>query len=143
MVIIFDRIWKNQKKLAVGLNDVILTGLQQGRTVTEIAIGLHNWMGAMLKYKLEDDIIIFKKEYKVSSLEKTVKKFLSTFVTTKGAFGRNPNVAILVPKRARGAYIELLSQMTTQREFLLDSNTNLQEVLSKDGLHIFEVINNE
>lgn len=45
MVIIFDRIWKNQKKLAVSLNDVILTGLQQGRTVTEIAIGLHNRMG--------------------------------------------------------------------------------------------------
>lgn len=42
---IFDRIWKNQKKLAVSLNDVLLTGLQQGKTVTEIAIALHNRMG--------------------------------------------------------------------------------------------------
>lgn len=99
--------------------------------------------GAMLKYKLEDDIIVFRKEYDVSSLGKTIEKFLSTSVTTKGAFGGNPNVAILIPKGTRGAYIELLSQMPTQREFLLDSNTNLHEVLSKDGLHIFEVINNE
>ena len=39
------RLWKNQKKLAVSLNDVLLTGLQQGKTVTEIAISLHNRMG--------------------------------------------------------------------------------------------------
>lgn len=39
------RLWKNQKKLAVSLNDVLLTGLQQGKTVTEIAIALHNRMG--------------------------------------------------------------------------------------------------
>lgn len=39
------RLWKNQKKLAVSLNDVLLIGLQQGKTVTEIAIMLHNRMG--------------------------------------------------------------------------------------------------
>lgn len=39
------RLWKNQKKLAVGLNDLLLTGLQQGKTVTEIAVQLHNFMG--------------------------------------------------------------------------------------------------
>lgn len=39
------RLWKNQKKLAVGLNDILLTGLQQGKTVTEIAVNLHNFMG--------------------------------------------------------------------------------------------------
>lgn len=39
------RFWKNQKRLAVGLNDLLLTGLQQGKTVTEIAVSLHNFMG--------------------------------------------------------------------------------------------------
>lgn len=39
------RLWKNQKKLAVGLNDILLTGLQQGKTATEIAVSLHNFMG--------------------------------------------------------------------------------------------------
>lgn len=39
------RLWKNQKKLAVGLNELLLTGLQQGKTATEIAVSLHNFMG--------------------------------------------------------------------------------------------------
>lgn len=39
------RLWKNERKLAASLNDVLLTGLQQGKTVTEIAIMLHNRMG--------------------------------------------------------------------------------------------------
>lgn len=39
------RLWKNQKKLAVGLNNLLLTGLQQGKTATEIAVSLHNFMG--------------------------------------------------------------------------------------------------
>lgn len=39
------RLWKNQKKLAVGLNNILLIGLQQGKTTTEIAIRLHNFMG--------------------------------------------------------------------------------------------------
>ncbi len=39
------RLWKNQKKLTVGLNDLLLAGLQQGKTATEIAVSLHNFMG--------------------------------------------------------------------------------------------------
>ena len=39
------RLWKNQKKLAVGLNELLLTGLQQGKTITEIAVNMHNLMG--------------------------------------------------------------------------------------------------
>ena len=39
------RLWKNQKKLAVGLNNLLLAGLQQGKTTTEIAVNLHNFMG--------------------------------------------------------------------------------------------------
>lgn len=40
-----SRLWKNQKKLAVGLNDILLTGMQQGKTVTEMAVQLHNFVG--------------------------------------------------------------------------------------------------
>lgn len=39
------RLWKNQKKLVAVLNDILLTGLQQGKTVTEIAVSLHNIVG--------------------------------------------------------------------------------------------------
>lgn len=39
------RLWKNQSKLASTLNRVLLTGLQQGKTVTEIAVSLNSAMG--------------------------------------------------------------------------------------------------
>lgn len=39
------RLWGNQKKLAVGLNTILLTGMQQGKTVTETAVRLHNFVG--------------------------------------------------------------------------------------------------
>ena len=41
-----SRIWKNQKRLTVALNDQLLAGLQQGRTVTEIAVALNSIVGA-------------------------------------------------------------------------------------------------
>lgn len=43
------RLWKNQKKLAVGLNDILLIGLQQGKTTTEIAVKLHYFVGDCFK----------------------------------------------------------------------------------------------
>lgn len=39
------RLWKNQTKLAHNLNSLLLIGLQQGKTATEIAVALHNRMG--------------------------------------------------------------------------------------------------
>lgn len=39
------RLWKNQKKLVAGLDDILRTGLQQGKTATEMAVNLHNYMG--------------------------------------------------------------------------------------------------
>lgn len=38
------RVWKNTKVLAMNLNDILKTGLQQGKTVTEISIQLNNRM---------------------------------------------------------------------------------------------------
>lgn len=40
-----SRLWQNQKRLAVALNSTLLSGLQQGKTVTEIANSLHNIVG--------------------------------------------------------------------------------------------------
>lgn len=39
------RLWKNTAKLAAALNNKLLVGLQQGNTVTEIAIGINKVMG--------------------------------------------------------------------------------------------------
>lgn len=86
---------------------------------------------------------MFKKEYDIASLENPIKKFLNTSVTKSGVFGGNPNVAIIVPKRTKGVYIELLSEIRTQREILIRNNFYLNEILNKDGLHIYGVLKNE
>ncbi|MDU4910565.1 minor capsid protein [Clostridium baratii] len=39
-----ERLWKNTKVLAINLNDILITGLVQGKTVTEMAIQLNNRM---------------------------------------------------------------------------------------------------
>ncbi|EFO66229.1 ADP-ribosyltransferase [Lactobacillus iners] len=63
----------------------------------------------LLKSKLQQDIIVYRKEYYVKDLEKPINKFLSTSVTTRGALTGNPNIAIIVPKGTLGAYVEVLS----------------------------------
>lgn len=39
-----ERLWKNTKVLAMNLNDILTTGLTQGKTVTEMSIQLNNRM---------------------------------------------------------------------------------------------------
>lgn len=39
-----ERLWKNTKVLAMNLNDILTTGLVQGKTITEMAIKLNNRM---------------------------------------------------------------------------------------------------
>lgn len=39
-----ERLWKNTKVLAMNLNDILTTGLTQGKTITEMAIQLKNRM---------------------------------------------------------------------------------------------------
>ncbi|BFK81310.1 hypothetical protein I3900191A7_14550 [Clostridium baratii] len=39
-----ERLWKNTKVLAMNINDILTTGLVQGKTVTEMAIQLNNRM---------------------------------------------------------------------------------------------------
>ncbi|WP_391484552.1 ADP-ribosyltransferase [Lactobacillus iners] len=68
---------------------------------------------------------------------KAIDKFLSTSVTTKGVFGSNHNIAIIVPKGTLGAYVELLSQgeFKGQREFLFNTGLELEK-LEDNGLYI-------
>ena len=91
----------------------------------------------LLKSKLQQDIIVYRKEYYVKDLEKPINKFLSTSVTTRGALTGNPNIAIIVPKGTLGAYVELLSQgkFKGQREFLFNTGLELEK-LEDNGLYI-------
>lgn len=40
-----ERLWENQKRLAMALNSELLLGLQQGKTATEIAVAINGIMG--------------------------------------------------------------------------------------------------
>ncbi|MES5108980.1 hypothetical protein, partial [Lactobacillus iners] len=68
---------------------------------------------------------------------KAIDKFLSTSVTTKGVFGSNHNIAIIVPKGTLGAHVELLShgKFKSQREFMMNTGLELAK-LEDDSLYI-------
>lgn len=103
----------------------------------------YNIKQGVLKNKLKHDIIVYRTEENINRLNDNVKKFLSTSVTKRGAFGGKPNVAIIVPKGGNGAYIEPLAdgKYKYQREFLLNNEINLVKVLSDNDISIFEVRN--
>ncbi|WP_276882340.1 ADP-ribosyltransferase [Anaerococcus tetradius] len=98
---------------------------------------------SLLKNKLKHDIIVYRTEEDINRLNDDVKKFLSTSVTKKGAFGGKPNVAIIVPKDSNGAYIEPLAagSYKKQREFLLNRGIKLVKVFNDNDISIFEVKN--
>lgn len=103
----------------------------------------YNIEQGLLKNKLKHDIIVYRTEEDINRLNDNVKKFLSSSVTKKGAFGGKPNVAIIVPKGSNGAYIEPLAvgKYKYQREFLLNNGIILEKVLSNKDISIFEVRN--
>lgn len=99
----------------------------------------YNINQGLLKNELKHDIIVYRKEKFIDTLDGKVDKFLSTSVSKKGVIGGNPNVAIIVPKDSIGAYIENMSKLKRQREFLLNTNTKLNEVFRNKDFVILEV----
>lgn len=89
-----------------------------------------NIKNAILKNKSNYDIIVYRKDDFPNELSGVMDKFLSTSVTQKGTFGGEPNVAIIVPKQADGAYIEHLAQgnFKKQREFLINEGSKLKMI---------------
>ena len=95
---------------------------------------------AILKNKLNHDIIVYRSDINPDSLEGTVKKFLSTSVTKNGVLGGHPNVAIIIPKGTNGAYVEAIAHddFKKQREFLFNTNITLEKI-TNNGLDVFIV----
>lgn len=99
----------------------------------------YNINQGLLKNELKHDIIVYRKEKFIDTLDGKVDKFLSTSVSKKGVIGGNPNVAIIVPKGSVGAYIENMSKLKRQREFLLNTNTKLNVIFRNKDFVILEV----
>ena len=103
----------------------------------------NNIYNALLKYRTNKDIIVYRNDPNPKYLEGKTNKFLSTSVTQNGVFEKKPNVAIIIPKNTSGAYIENLSKMQKQREFLLNANNTLRKIHIDDDFAIYEVINDD
>ena len=75
-------------------------------------------------------------------LEGSSEKFTSTSVVPKATLGKKANVAIIIPKGSNGAYIEVLANdmYKKQREFLINSGSNLELIEMTDGLRIFRLM---
>ncbi len=84
--------------------------------------------GAISKFELKHDIICYRavgfnpvEGLKVGDIYKP-KQFLSSSVSKSGTLNGKYILEILTPKGSKGAYIELLSKYSKQREFLFDKD---------------------
>lgn len=102
---------------------------------------ISNIRNGLLKNKVSNDIIVYRKDKFPTELSGMSQKFISTSILPETTLTGKANVAIIVPKGTQGAYIEPLShsKYKNQLEFLLNMETNLIPVYDKNNLYIFRV----
>ena len=93
------------------------------------------------KFKLKDDIIVYRNDYYPRDLVGVSYKFTSTSVAPGAVIGKGPNVAIIVPKGSNGGYVELIADEAyrKQREFVINSGADLELVKKEAGLYIYKL----
>ena len=93
------------------------------------------------KFKLKDDIIVYRNDFYPDQLAKKNEKFLSTSVVPDATLRKQANVAIIVPKDSNGAYIELLAmdKYKKQREFVINRKSDLNLLSVQKGMYIYEL----
>lgn len=97
---------------------------------------------ALMKFKLNDDIIAYRNEMFPDRLQNGVfQKLTSTSVVPNAVLGRKANVAIIIPKGSNGGYIESLSdeRYKKQREFLINSGARFELVRQVGDLYIYRL----
>lgn len=101
---------------------------------------IYNIKNGLLKNTLEHDIIVYRYDKDVKNLSEPVFRFLSTSVTKKGAIGSKPNVAIIIPKGTKGAYVETIAHedYKNQREFLMNGGFELKKI-ANNGIDVYVV----
>lgn len=93
------------------------------------------------KFKLKDDIMVYRNDFYPDQLAKKNEKFLSTSVVPDATLRKQANVAIIVPKGSNGAYIELLAmdKYKKQREFVINRKSDLNLLSVQKGMYIYEL----
>lgn len=102
--------------------------------------------GAIAKFELKHDIISYRsvkhnpvEGMKIGDIYEP-KQFISTAVISSRTIKGNYNIAIMIRKRCKGAYIELLSSYPNQREFLLDKNLKYRVLEIRGNSVVLEVV---
>ena len=93
------------------------------------------------KFKLKDDIIVYRNDKLPQELNQRLNKFLSTSAIPKAAIGEVPNVAIIVPKGSNGGYVELIADEAyrKQREFVINRKSDLNLLSVQKDMYIYEL----
>lgn len=93
----------------------------------------------LMKFRLENDIIVYRNDMFPGNLKRKLAKFLSTSVVPKATLGKKANVAIIIPKNSNGGYIELLANdaYKKQREYLINTQTEFGLIRKIDELYIY------
>ncbi|NLD16641.1 MAG: hypothetical protein GX666_03560 [Tissierellia bacterium] len=141
----FNGVDPNGEKLFFKLNKYIEGNYLPSNNIEENILErmYANIKNALLKSRTREDIIIYRRDGTPNLLEGKLEIFLSTSVTQKGVFKGKPNVAIIASKNTSGAYIENLSSIPKQREFLINVGTKLRKIYSEKSFTLYEVIINE
>jgi len=102
--------------------------------------------GALKKQPLQEDIICFRNidvdPFADAEVNKMagINQFFSTSVIQTRAMEGKYHITILVPKGTPGAYIEKLSRVPSQREFLLDKELTYRVKSRKGNDILVEVV---
>lgn len=94
-----------------------------------------------MKFRLQNDIIVYRNDRYSEKINGKIEKFISTSIVPNGVLGKKANIAIIVPKKSNGSYIELLADdlYKRQREFLINKSSTLKLIKYLNGLYIFKV----
>ena len=93
------------------------------------------------KFKLKDDIIVYRNDSYPRDLVGVSYKFTSTSVAPGAVIGKAPNVAIIVPRGSNGGYVELIADEAyrKQREFVINGGADLELVKKVADLYIYKL----
>ena len=93
------------------------------------------------KFKLKNDITVYRNDKLSQELNRRLNKFLSTSAMPKAVIGKVPNVVFIVPRGSNGGYVELIADEAyrKQREFVINSGADLELVKKEAGLYIYKL----
>lgn len=126
--VIHDYTYKGDKDI----NKYLRTPISKRTPNKELDEKINTLSNAINKYKLNNDITVYRTQQDLSGFENlkegdviTANGFTSTSLKNVSKFGTN-QIIIHVPKGANGAYVANLSEFKDEEEFLLNKGTKFK-----------------